>query len=230
MQVGGAGGAQQQWKTCPRCRQRNPKEGPNNHIVCGSTLFGPGWPVWLAEAVSAFLSLQVLELLQWLLLPVRKVPREGQGGQALPVALTLPPALVTRGWERMKGRRLLSVPIVVYSPNSFRSAFRSRRSCPRWCCWRSRSPRAACGLWSPSVSSAVPLLPQRKLERARRATTLRVGPPFGPVGSSILASNPQPMALFAPSCGQQPGSFLRLAAQRCRYRRWRAPTYQDTTS
>ena len=53
MQMGGAGGAQQQWRTCPRCRQRNPKEGPNNHIVCGSTLFGPGWSVWLAEAVSA---------------------------------------------------------------------------------------------------------------------------------------------------------------------------------
>ena len=39
MQMGGVGGAQQQWKTCPRCRQRNPKEGPNNHIVCGSNVF-----------------------------------------------------------------------------------------------------------------------------------------------------------------------------------------------
>ena len=38
MQMGGVGGAQQQWKTCPRCRQRNPKEGPNNHIVCSNTL------------------------------------------------------------------------------------------------------------------------------------------------------------------------------------------------
>ena len=51
MQMGGAGGAQQQWKTCPRCRQRNPKEGPNNHIVCGSTLLGPG-PALVGQSVS----------------------------------------------------------------------------------------------------------------------------------------------------------------------------------
>ena len=58
MQMGGVGGAQQQWKTCPRCRQRNPKEGPNNHIVYGQqhlrfcrALLLLGWRMSLAEAV-----------------------------------------------------------------------------------------------------------------------------------------------------------------------------------
>ena len=57
MQMGGVGGAQQQWKTCPRCRQRNPKEGPNNHIVCGLPPFALlpssavlGWRMSLADA------------------------------------------------------------------------------------------------------------------------------------------------------------------------------------